>query len=152
MAEGGFFPWKVQKIQAVPTFDYSKLAVPLEEPPKGLHWVRDVATREWHLVSSTDGKGNADGTVIPTSSAPPEIMANDQEPVVAVAVEVDTGVPIDLAAVAATHVVDVDHVTCENVIYHKVQPTDTIQGLCIRVNRQAISLSLYIYNYASSST
>ena len=58
MAEGGVFPWKIQKIQAVPTFDYSKVALPLESPPKGLHWVQDSATREWHLV--TDDHDDAD--------------------------------------------------------------------------------------------
>ena len=41
-----------------------------------------------------------------------------------------TAVPVDITA----HVIDVDHVCSENVIYHNVQPTDTIQGLCIRVS------------------
>ena len=125
MSEGGYFPWKVQKVQTVPTFDYSKLAVPLEPPPIGLQWCRDESTREWHLVSTSDPVNRKESdTVIPTSVQSP-IMDSPTEPAVAVAVEVETAVPLDIPLV--------DHVTCENVIYHKVQPTDTLQGLCIKV-------------------
>uniref|UniRef100_A0A7S2H883 LysM domain-containing protein n=1 Tax=Helicotheca tamesis TaxID=374047 RepID=A0A7S2H883_9STRA len=53
MAEGGQYPWKIQKItQFGPTADYSNLSKPLPPPPSGQQWEHDDVSREWRLVST----------------------------------------------------------------------------------------------------
>lgn len=55
MAEGGFYPWKVNKIRlpesgGVPgKCRYQDLSKPLPNPPKGQVWVQNVETKEWTL-------------------------------------------------------------------------------------------------------
>jgi hypothetical protein len=59
MAEGGFLPWKVQKIrQTHPVVRYDSLRLPMPPPPKGLQWQYNPASAEkWTLVESqTDGE------------------------------------------------------------------------------------------------
>ena len=50
MAEGGRFPWKLQKIWSRPTADYSGLRNPLPSPPEGMTWHQDPETKEYKLV------------------------------------------------------------------------------------------------------
>ena len=51
MSEGGFLPWKVQKISSRgPACSYENLSNPLPDPPLGLVWYRDESTREWSLL------------------------------------------------------------------------------------------------------
>jgi len=50
MAEGGRFPWKMQKVWSRgPTNDYSNLREPLPNPPEGMVWKQDT-NKEWKLV------------------------------------------------------------------------------------------------------
>jgi len=51
MAEGGLFSWKLQSVRSRgPVADYRHLSRPLPDPPKDMHWIQDLETREWHLV------------------------------------------------------------------------------------------------------
>jgi LysM repeat protein len=51
MAEGGMFPWKMQKIWSRgPTADYTGLRKPLPKVPDGMIWHQDKSTKEWSLV------------------------------------------------------------------------------------------------------
>eukprot|EP00584_Thalassiosira_punctigera_P001418 CAMPEP_0172530174 /NCGR_PEP_ID=MMETSP1067-20121228/3993_1 /TAXON_ID=265564 ORGANISM="Thalassiosira punctigera, Strain Tpunct2005C2" /NCGR_SAMPLE_ID=MMETSP1067 /ASSEMBLY_ACC=CAM_ASM_000444 /LENGTH=203 /DNA_ID=CAMNT_0013314329 /DNA_START=90 /DNA_END=701 /DNA_ORIENTATION=- len=111
MSEGGFYPWKVQKIHRprdglVATCDYkSDLSAPLPDPPKGQTWVRDESTREWSLVP-----------VVSASAVPPGEEGGDAAVAFAVAVADASGKTVAVAGVR----------------YHEVTPTDTFQGLCLR--------------------
>jgi len=48
MAEGGVYPWKLQKIRAAPTLNYNNIRKPLKAP-KGKRWEYDSSTKEWSL-------------------------------------------------------------------------------------------------------
>ncbi|CAM9764260.1 unnamed protein product, partial [Ectocarpus fasciculatus] len=48
MAEGGWLPWKEQKMDVRPTPDYKELAKPLKPPPHGLEWKR-LEDGAWEL-------------------------------------------------------------------------------------------------------
>jgi LysM repeat protein len=52
MTEGGFFPWRMQKIVSRgPTGDYSGLRSPLPKPPDGMAWQQEGETKEWRLAA-----------------------------------------------------------------------------------------------------
>jgi hypothetical protein len=112
MAEGGFFPWKVQKINAVPSVNYNSLSKPLKAP-KGTYWSYDRSTKEWSIqkvpkvISSIEGLG-------------------DEEIIIADAAIVDENGTIEgedasLSTLATTPFIE-----------HIIQPTDTFEGLCLR--------------------
>ncbi|CAM9830363.1 unnamed protein product [Ectocarpus sp. 12 AP-2014] len=48
MAEGGWLPWKEQKMDIRPTPDYKELAKPLRPPPHGLEW-KKLDDGTWEL-------------------------------------------------------------------------------------------------------
>lgn len=52
MAEGGLLSWKLQKInnRRGPAGNYNNLNRSLPNPPKDMHWVQDLDTKEWRLV------------------------------------------------------------------------------------------------------
>ena len=113
MSEGGYFPWKRQAIKNKPTADYSNLSNPLPELPKGQSWVRDPQTREWSI----------------------NCKCVDEENVVQ-HVQVAVGIPVNI---------DLDEkkkVLPENCdfLLHYVQPSDTLQGLCLRYGITPLSL------------
>eukprot|EP00536_Pseudo-nitzschia_multiseries_P011170 jgi/Psemu1/326349/estExt_fgenesh1_pg.C_3660009 len=73
MTEGGILPWKVQKLNLVPTLSYDSIHKPLK-PPKGRRWIYDPQTKEWSLEPAEE----------PTSTSPTAVAVN--------AVVVDTDV------------------------------------------------------------
>lgn len=54
MAEGGMFPWKIQKIFRLPVADYSRTRESLPAPPEGMEWFQNKTTREWRLVKANE--------------------------------------------------------------------------------------------------
>lgn len=54
MPEGGYYPWKVQKIDTHrgPATNYHGVNRPLPPPPKNMAWVHDEKTREWRLEAT----------------------------------------------------------------------------------------------------
>jgi len=114
MAEGGIYPWKLQKIKqpnnGLPgTCRFADLSKPLPDPPKGLTWVQDESTKEWKLIPMVTA------TVAASD-------ANNESTAIAVAVEQAVPIhPNKTTSYAAT-----------GIQYHKVLPTDTFQGICLR--------------------
>ena len=52
MSEGGCLAWKRQTIDTHrgPAATFDAVHRPLPPPPKGMHWIQDVATKEWKVV------------------------------------------------------------------------------------------------------
>ncbi|KAL9181731.1 hypothetical protein ACHAXT_012074 [Thalassiosira profunda] len=114
MAEGGIYPWKLQKIRQpkeglVGTCTYKDITKSLPDPPKGQTWVQDGSSREWRLVPVATA--TADDTVAvarPESAAAGDVADGT----------VCTAVPVS--------VVDASSTAETGVRYHDVSPTDTI--------------------------
>ena len=51
MADGGMFPWKVQKLNLAPTLSYDRIQRPLKAP-KGRQWMFDSKSRTWSLIDA----------------------------------------------------------------------------------------------------
>ncbi|KAL7538077.1 hypothetical protein ACHAXR_008278 [Thalassiosira sp. AJA248-18] len=120
MAEGGIYPWKIQKIvqphNGLPgTCRFADLSKPLPDPPKGHMWAQDESSREWKLVPVTTG--TADDVVAFARRA----NATD----VADATIDASGVMALESAVAINSIQTTSR-------YHEVLPTDTFQGICLR--------------------
>jgi hypothetical protein len=107
MADGGRYPWKVQKINTNrgPVADFSNLSKPLPQPPKGMTWVQDMQSHEWSV----------ERVVI----IPPNQASNPEH-------QVATGVPV------GPPILSQDYQDDANFLYHNVGPSDTFQGLCLR--------------------
>ena len=73
MSEGGWLPWKVQKIKnhRGPMGDYSNIRCQLPDPPRGMKWVKDESTREWSVVpiTTTTAAAATDAVAVPISSS-----------------------------------------------------------------------------------
>lgn len=110
MSEGGLFPWKRQSITGNPA-DYSCLSSPLPHPPKGQAWVRNPDTREWSVVDVSETEGG-DGLAVATST-------------------LAAAVPVKQTGLLPK---DCDY------LQHKVEPTDTLQGICLRYGIKPVSL------------
>jgi LysM repeat protein len=68
MADGGMFPWKVQKlVSRGPVADYSGLRNPLPSPPTGMRWSQHPETREWKLVPADSPDDFGDDTAADSS-------------------------------------------------------------------------------------
>ena len=65
MAEGGMFPWKVQKLNLAPTLSYDRIQRPLKAP-KGKEWMFDSKSRTWNLV---DAKYQPPSIIVEASEA-----------------------------------------------------------------------------------
>ncbi|KAL7535164.1 hypothetical protein ACHAWF_005076 [Thalassiosira exigua] len=119
MAEGGLYPWKLQKIRGpangvAGTCDYaSDLSRPLPPPPEGATWVRDESTREWSLVAVA----TATAVASPSNGDDAEDDGVPRAAVVAVPVAASTAAS-DPSKSGARH--------------HVVTETDTFQGICLR--------------------
>jgi hypothetical protein len=110
MSEGGLFAWKHQRVdhRRGPAGSYRNLQRPLPDPPKDMHWIQDLDTKEWQLtqivVSYDDGTG------------------------------IDIDIDIDGSNTGikeAVGVADTDHLP--RVVQHTVQhDTDTFQGICLK--------------------
>lgn len=86
MSDGGYFPWKVQKIWSRgPAADYKGIRDPLPKPPAGMAWHQDRETREWRLVPAVSADLPTPMTlhrrVVPEESAlPPTQVTVDTVP------------------------------------------------------------------------
>jgi LysM repeat protein len=68
MADGGMFPWKVQKlVSRGPVADYTGLRNPLPSPPAGMRWSQHPETREWRLVPADSPDDFGDDTAADSS-------------------------------------------------------------------------------------
>lgn len=105
MSEGGLFAWKLQTIrQRGPAASYSNMSLP--QPPEGQHWVQDLDTREWHLTQIT-------------TLAPGDDLQEAEIVVVG-----DDKVTVQQATV--------EEEPQPGFVEHKVLPTDTFQGICLK--------------------
>ena len=102
MAEGGFFAWKHQTVdnRRGPAGSYRNLHRPLPEPPKDMHWIQDLDTREWQLTK----------IIVPSTG-----LLGDEE-------------LVDVKEAVAM----VDESDIPRIVLHKLLPTDTFQGLCLK--------------------
>ena len=98
MAEGGMFPWKMQKIWSrAPTGNFSNLRDPLPKVPAGMTWHQDVATKEWRLVKEEENQeqenqlGEADKVIEKLDV----FSASDKEPELADEQELDRDIMVD---------------------------------------------------------
>jgi hypothetical protein len=104
MADGGRFPWKLQKIDSHrgPVTNYKGLAKPLPNPPRNMHWIYDDKTREWRLEKQADSEMLVvDGEVVQDDE-----QGDD---------DIKEGIEKNDAF-----------------LLHEIQNTDTFQGICLR--------------------
>lgn len=119
MAEGGVYPWKVQKVTTFgPTADYSNLNKPLPAPPKGMEWYKDEETKEWKLVSST--------TEAPTPTVPKG--------------EGKLGHDIDTILKEEEKQKERESSAGPTHIKHLILPTDTLSGICLKYKISALKV------------
>ena len=120
MAEGGRFPWKVQKIDSSrgPVAEYRSIRQPLPKLPNGSVWHHDEKTGEWKVQ-----KKNSDES---TASSGDHVLPSQREPPVR-----SDGTPSPETKEPA---LAVDYVE------HTIMPSDTFQGLCIRYRITATQL------------
>lgn len=134
MADGGIFPWKLQKIQqpsngVAGTCRYADLKKPLPDPPKGQTWVQDENSREWRLIpvataTADDDDAGGDGLVAAVAQPSGDGAIADAT--------------TDYAAVAAVAVAETSPIDPKDkagdgtIRYHRTLPTDTFQGICLR--------------------
>mmetsp|Transcript_39187 Transcript_39187/g.79888 ORF Transcript_39187/g.79888 Transcript_39187/m.79888 type:complete len:292 (-) Transcript_39187:154-1029(-) len=129
MAEGGKYPWKVQKIDQSrgPPGDYTCISrgTPLPPPPSGYRWAKDADSGEWSIVggaavrvcagsSDVAVEGERDGAC-PSPHPAKEAIAPD-------------------ASKSSAEVEGVDY-AC-----HTVLPTDTFMGICLQYNIKPVQL------------
>mmetsp|Transcript_26103 Transcript_26103/g.40001 ORF Transcript_26103/g.40001 Transcript_26103/m.40001 type:complete len:338 (+) Transcript_26103:111-1124(+) len=131
--EGGWFPWKVQKIKAVgPTVDYSNLQNPLPNPPKGMTWEKDEKTQEWRVVNEEEKKGYEQkivrkGPLSKESDNKSTQKQNKQE-------------NKDSIVAKETTTTTTNQQKASSYFEHVVLPTDTLQGLCLQYKVSATKL------------
>mmetsp|Transcript_38752 Transcript_38752/g.56905 ORF Transcript_38752/g.56905 Transcript_38752/m.56905 type:complete len:146 (-) Transcript_38752:284-721(-) len=95
MAEGGVYPWKIQKVERFgPSCTYSNLTKPLPPPPKGMIWDKDVDTKEWKLINEKQDEKEEER----------------------------------------------EESTDPSYIKHKVLPTDTLTGICLKYKISAVKV------------
>uniref|UniRef100_A0A7S4QUU5 LysM domain-containing protein n=1 Tax=Ditylum brightwellii TaxID=49249 RepID=A0A7S4QUU5_9STRA len=123
MAEGGVYPWKIQKVEAFgPTADYSNLSKPLPSPPDGMVWDQDVTTKEWKLISSPEQKA-----VVPKNEENKETLNDDIDVLKQMAREEEKQKERQKSA-GPTH------------IQHIILPTDTLAGICLKYKISAVKV------------
>ena len=135
MSEGGMLAWKRQKLHLRPTADYDEIKKPIQLP-QDKAWVKDQKG-DWSVVDLVD-KGVA--VAIPVAS---QDMPNVNPS------------PDEKAMISSDGVLNADIITEEEVdhqkdskvekkipkaVKHIVQPTDTLQGLCLRYKISPVEL------------
>lgn len=120
MSEGGLFAWKIQTIrQRGPAASYSNMSLP--RPPKGQHWIQNIDTREWYLTEiTTISEPQASSS---DEAASDTVQLPEAEAVVVVRVGED-----DVVVQEAT----AEEEPLPGFIQHKILPTDTFQGICLK--------------------
>lgn len=134
MSEGGMLAWKRQKLHLRPTADYDEIKKPIQLP-QDKAWVKDQKG-DWSVVDLVD-KGVA--VAIPVASQDmPNVTPSMEE-----------------KAISSDDVLNADIITEEEIelqnnskiekkvpkaVKHIVQPTDTLQGLCLRYKISPVEL------------
>ena len=136
MAEGGMFDWKRQTVVEKPTADYSNLRQPLIVP-KHMKWHQDPATREWSLVEK-DANKMTTSTPISTPISTSALVEH-----------VDTAIPVENMNDDKKDIQKIQNLNLNlkqnavkgvDYLEHKVQPTDTFQGICLTYGITATKL------------
>uniref|UniRef100_A0A7R9WGD9 LysM domain-containing protein n=1 Tax=Pseudictyota dubia TaxID=2749911 RepID=A0A7R9WGD9_9STRA len=154
MAEGGQFPWKVQKVDTSRgppgSYDHISRKEPLPLPPVGTTWVLDKETREWSLTRC-DAAGEPD----PKSSHLAASLAQHQGQGKDISAkkgdEIGGKVPVANSADdvcrsipppprSSSSVLSEDAVEGVDYVVHTVLPSDTFSGLCLRYKISALQL------------
>lgn len=78
MAEGGIFPWKIQKIFQLPVATV-RVRDSLPAPPEGMEWVQNDMTKEWRLIKALENM----------EAKEPDLIAEERKPPVPVPVTPD---------------------------------------------------------------
>jgi LysM repeat protein len=118
MSEGGTLPWKVQGIDTSrgPPTSYANLDKPLPTPPKGQIWSFNEDTREWKLVDIESL----------SADTPSEVTGGDADETNEKGEAEVQKDPNTFGEPSVETPADAD------IIIHKVEPTDTFQGICLR--------------------
>jgi hypothetical protein len=150
MSEGGLLAWKIQKVKrpangVQSTCNFSDLNHPLPEPPKGQTWMKDG--RDWKLVPVAEARA-----ILPEEGAEFDMVAansvevgdlgrNEAEAVVVSAVPIIPTEATELTAgESSTATTCAGVIKADDMIQHKVLPTDTFQGICLRYKITPVEL------------
>ncbi|KAL3782814.1 hypothetical protein ACHAWO_005727 [Cyclotella atomus] len=139
MSEGGLLAWKIQKIKKPAngiqsTCNYSDLNYPLPNPPKDKMWIKEG--REWKLVPVVEAvPADASDSEVDMVAASAEKVNNTPNTSEGVAQTVATAVPVMVCRDTTP-----DDEIIDGVMYHKVQETDTFQGLCLKYKVTPVEL------------
>lgn len=134
--EGGVYPWRVQPLdqhRGKPA-DYTQLLRPLPDLPKGKQWVKDENTREWRVVTTDDYPDIRDGNW----KADPDDGVVTRKSGVVIDAD-DTELHIDMNV----DTVEINKYRLPNgcdYLLHRVQETDTFQGICLKYKLKPIVL------------
>jgi len=123
MSEGGLLQWKRQKDyhSRGPAGNYSNLKDPLPNPPDGTAWVFIPQTKEWCITQvAVQDTTNS----IATSTA--AVGAEQKSSGAASKLISSGGTVVEAATMVDSIVPASDYVT------HRVESTDTLQGVCLK--------------------
>jgi hypothetical protein len=126
MAEGGMYPWKMQKIKIPPTANYRTMA--LGEPPAGWEWIQNATSREWTLrerevmAAAVVHEDDDDHPLVEQLNDNHNTMADDGTIPLAHAEPI-----VEQSNDAPRH-------------HHVVTESDTFQGLCLKYKITATQL------------
>jgi UBA-like domain len=123
MAEGGLYPWKVQKIHRLPVANYH--AMSLGQPPAGMEWTHDPATRAWTLRER-------EVVAVP-------VTAGEENGIVVV--EDDCGLQdgCDTTSIPLAHTLPIVEPSLTR-HHHIVSADDTFAGICLKYKITATQL------------
>ena len=155
--EGGAYPWRRQKLNIAPAVSYKNLNKPLLAP-KNQQWYHDSQKNEWSLVaasSSSSSYSRAAASRNVVVSVARKVTTNElasttttADIVVADAVTIQEDGDDLLVEEAQTTSIEKeeeeeieDNITTNSpYLNHKIKPTDTFQGICIKYKVKALEL------------
>lgn len=129
MSEGGFLPWKAQRINTSrgPAGNYSNIRYQLPDVPKGMKWVKNEKTREWSVVPDIEDAIIVEDAVMAKTQ---DDIPMDAEGTVQDAIRVQSDNEAVRKAVASY---SIGSNSCDLVfVEHRVESTDTFAGLCLK--------------------
>ncbi|GFH52476.1 hypothetical protein CTEN210_08952 [Chaetoceros tenuissimus] len=131
MSEGGMLAWKRQKLHLRPTADYDEIKKPIQLP-QDKAWVKDQKG-DWSVVDLVD-KGVAVAIPVASQDSP----SSDEK-----AISSDGVLNADIIITEEEIDLQKERNTEKKVpkaVQHIVQPTDTLQGLCLRYKISPVEL------------
>lgn len=152
--EGGAYPWRRQKLNIAPVVSYKNLNKPLLAP-KNQQWYHDSQKNEWSLVaaSSSSSYSRAAASRNVVVSVARKVTTNElasttttADIVVADAVTIQEDGDDLLVEEAQTTTIEKeeeeieDDITSNAYLNHRIKPTDTFQGICIKYKVKALEL------------